>query len=528
MTAIAATADAKPKIFNPWLVAVAVSIATFMEVLDTTITNVSLSHISGSLGASQDESTWVLTSYLVANGIILPLSGWLSGVIGRKRFFMICIAAFTAASFACGAATSMEMLIFFRLLQGLAGGGLQPTQQAIILDAFPVSKRGAAFGVVGITMIVAPILGPTLGGYITDSYSWRWIFYLNIPVGIFALWMVGMMVRDPDHAKAKGVGRIDYVGLSLVALGLGALQITLDKGQQEDWFNSHFIIMFATISFSALACAVIWLLNRKEPIIDLRLLALPSFGMSCVMIFFTGFALYAGSALLPLLTQTQFGYDATLSGLVLSPGGMIVLFLMPLSGRLVSYVQARYMIAFGMVMLAFGMWLTSHITPQTDYNTFVLIRMSQVIGLPFLFIPIGTMAFRDIPKELSNKASALYSLFRNLGGSVGIAVIASFVSRHQQVNQEIMTQAMSETDANYQALVADYTQTYIDHGFNAAAAHSGAIARIYQEILHQAAVISYNDAFLFMSMIMIVLAGFALFMPKNDPHAKGDAAATAH
>ncbi len=523
--AITAKAD---KIFNPWLVAVAVSIATFMEVLDTTITNVSLSHISGSLGASQDESTWVLTSYLVANGIILPLSGWLSGVIGRKRYFLLCITAFTAASFACGAATSMEMLIFFRLLQGLAGGGLQPTQQAIILDAFPAHKRGAAFGVVGITMIVAPILGPTLGGYITDSYSWRWIFYLNVPVGIFAIWMVSMMVRDPEHAKAKGAGRVDYVGLSLVALGLGALQITLDKGQQEDWFDSHFIIMFATISFTALSCGVIWLLNRKEPIIDLRLLALPSFGMSCIMIFFTGFALYAGSALLPLLTQSQFGYDATLSGMVLSPGGIAVLFLMPLSGKLVSYVQARHMIAFGMAMLAVGMFLTSHITPATDYNTFVLIRMTQVIGLPFLFIPIGTLAFRDIPKELNNKASALYSLFRNLGGSVGIAVIASYVSRHQQIHQASMVQHLSPADANYRRLLADYTQTYLDHGYTPATAASGAFARIYQELQHQVAIISYNDAFLFMSMLLLVLAGLALFMPSNDPHSKGADTAAAH
>ena len=526
MTAAAAVpAEKTGKLFNPWLIAVAASIAAFMEVLDTTITNVSLTHIAGSLGASQDESTWVLTSYLVANGIILPLSGWLAGVIGRKRYFLLCIGAFTAASFACGAATSMEMLIIFRLVQGLAGGGLQPIQQAIILDAFPVHKRGAAFGVVGITMIVAPILGPTLGGYITDSYSWRWIFYLNVPVGIFAIWMVGMMVRDPDHARAKGAGRIDYLGLGLVALGLGALQITLDKGQQDDWFDSHFIVMMASISFAALSCAVIWLLNRKEPVIDLRLLAIPSFGISCLMIFFTGFSLYAGSALLPLLTQSQFGYDATLSGLVLSPGGVAVLFLMPVAGKLVSHIQVRYMVSFGMAMLAIGMFMTSRITPDTDYDTFVFVRIMQVIGLPFLFIPISTLAFRDVPAELNSKASALYSLFRNLGGSVGIAVIASYVSRHQQIHQAVMAQHLSPADPNYRRLLADYTQTYLDHGFAAASAAQGAFTRIYQELLHQAAILSYNDAVRFMAVLMLVMAAIALFLPANDPHHKGGPAA---
>ena len=257
------------KIYNPYLVAMVVSLAAFMEVLDTTITNVSLSHIAGTLGASQDESTWVLTSYLLANGIVLPLSGWLSGVMGRKRFFMTCIAAFTVASLVCGMANSLPILIFFRLVQGLAGGGLQPTQQAMIVDVFPPEKRGAAFGITGITMIVAPILGPTLGGVITDNYSWRWIFFMNVPVGMLAFWLVGRMVQDPPHAQAKGVLSIDYIGLSLIAFGLGALQIMLDKGQQDDWFGSNFIIMCATISAVCLISAVFWLLRQEDPIIDL-------------------------------------------------------------------------------------------------------------------------------------------------------------------------------------------------------------------------------------------------------------------
>ncbi len=510
--------------FNPWTVAFAVSLAAFMEVLDTTITNVSLSHISGSLGASRDESTWVLTSYLVANGIVLPLSGWLAGAMGRKRYFMMCIGAFTAASFACGAATSLPMLIVFRLLQGLAGGGLQPMQQAIIVDAFPPEKRGAAFGVTGLTMIVAPILGPTLGGFITDTYSWRWIFYLNVPVGIFALWMVGMFVQDPDHAKAQGVKKIDYVGLSLIVLGLGALQIVLDKGQQEDWFGSSFIVTFASLSAACLICAVLWVLRQKDPVVDLRLLTDRGFGLSCVMIFCVGFALYASSALLPLLTQSQYGYDATLSGLVLSPGGLAVVFLMPIAGKMVGKVEARYMVATGFVLCSIGMVATSFVTPDTDFRLFVIARILQVIGLPFLFIPISTIAFARIPKEKSSKASALYALFRNMGGSIGIALIASFVARREQLHQTILGAHLSATSPVYQGMLHDYSAAYAGQGYAAGSAASAAVGAIYRELLHQVTVLSYADAFRLMAIVTALMAGIAFLLPHNNPKAKPGAA----
>ena len=506
--------NAAPAGVNPWVIALVVSLATFMEVLDTTITNVSLSHIAGTLSASQDESTWVLTSYLVANGIVLPLSGWLSDTIGRKRFFMICIAMFTLASFACGAADSLGTLIFFRLIQGLAGGGLQPTQQAIILDAFPPEKRGAVFGVTGITLIVAPILGPTLGGWITDNYSWRWIFFINVPVGIFAYLMVNRVVAV-DAAIDFTKKHIDGVGLGLIALGFGALQIVLDKGQQEDWFASNFIVTMACISAAALIGAVVWLLNQEDPIVDLRLLKSRSFALGIVLIFCTGLALYASSALLPLMLQTQFGYNATLAGLVLSPGALVLLFLMPISGKLVSKVQARYLIALGCFLLALGMLHTMSITPQTDYNSFVVMRLTQVLGLPFLFIPVSVLAFMDIPKHKSNKASALFALSRNLGGSIGIAVLGSYVSRHTQIHQNVLASHLQNGDPVYEHRLASMTRTIMWHGRNAAEAGQAAIGKIYQELLHQSSILAYNDAFRLLFLIMLGATILTFFLPAN-------------
>lgn len=505
---------------HPMLVAMVVSLAAFMEVLDTTITNVSLSHIAGSLAASQDESTWVLTSYLVANGIVLPLSGWLAGVVGRKSFFMMCIAGFTVASFACGIATSLPMLIAFRLLQGLAGGGLQPMQQAIIMDSFPPEKRGVAFGITGITMIVAPILGPTLGGFITDNYNWRWIFFMNVPVGIMAVIWVQSLVVDPPHAKAKGLLSIDYIGLSLLAIGLGALQIVLDKGQEDDWFESSFIVTFAVIAAVCLASAIIWLLRQKDPVVDLRLIGNKYFGPACLMIFFVGFTLYGASTLLPLLLQSEFGYDATLAGLVLSPGGLVVIVFMPIVGRIINKFQARYLIAFGMGTMAIGMAATKFFTPDTNYGTFVMLRIMQVGGLPFLFVPISTMAFSSIPKEKSGKASALYSLMRNLGGSFGISLVLSYLARHEQAHQTILAQHLAPTDRTYQAALAATSQVIRDNGIPHATALTTATGKLYQELLSQATYLSYGDAYQLFAIIGAILFVVALFLPPNKIHKK--------
>lgn len=519
--------DGKP-IVNPYLVAVVVSMAAFMEVLDTTITNVSLSHIAGSLAASQDESTWVLTSYLVANGIVLPLSGWLAGVMGRKNYFMLSIATFTLASLACGLATSLPMLIVFRLIQGLAGGGLQPMQQSIVMDAFPPVKRGAAFAITGITMIVAPVLGPTLGGLITDNYSWRWIFFINIPIGLLALLFVSRLVTDPPHAKAKGLISIDYIGLSLVALGLGAMQVMLDKGQEDDWFSSTFIVKCAIVAFVCLVLAVTWLLRQKDPIIDLRLLQERSFALACLMVFFVGFALYGGSTLLPLLVQSQFHYDATTAGLVLSPGGLVLIFLMPVAGKLVNKVQARYLIAFGMFMISVGMWVTTQLTPQINYNTFVVMRIIQVIGLPFLFVPSGTMAFSSIPKEKSNKASALYALMRNLGGSFGISLLLNYLVRHQQLHQNYLAQHTTPSSPGYRDTLLHYSTILSNAGHGNAL--SLAKAKLYFELQSQASILAYADTFRFVAGITLVLSVVALIMiPHINIHKKStEESAPAH
>ena len=516
------------KQYNPWLVAIVVSLATFMEVLDTTITNVSLSHIAGSLAASQEESTWVLTSYLVANGIILPLSGWLSGVLGRKRFFLLCIGGFTFASFMCGIANSLPMLIVFRLIQGLAGGGLQPTQQAIIMDSFPPHKRGAVFGITGITLIVAPILGPTLGGWITDNFSWRWIFYINIPVGILAFSLVSMMVRDPAHAVAQGIKKIDYIGLSLIALGLGALQIVLDKGQQDDWFASSFIILFSLIAALSLGFAVLWLLSRKDPVVDLTLLGDRSFGLGVMLIFITGFVLYSSSALLPILVQSQFGYDATMAGLILSPGALAVLFLMPVSGQLVSRVPARYLAMLGLTLCGFGCLMTStHLNLDLNYGTFVWMRAVQMLGIPFLFIPVSTLAFMNVPKEKSTKASSLFSLARNLGGSVGIAVVSTYLARHSQTHQASLTGRLVPGDIVYDDAVRSLTANGVAHGLTEAAAAAQAQSTIYRELLSQSSILAYADSFMFMAMLVGMGLVAAFFLPINKPQAK-TAAAPAH
>ncbi len=502
-----------PKV-NPWLIAFIVSIAAFMEVLDTTITNVSLAHISGSLSSSYEETTWVLTSYLVSNGIILPISGWLSSVIGRKQYFMLCIGAFTATSFACGSADSLPMLVLFRLIQGLAGGGLQPTQQAIIIEAFPPEKRAAAFAVTGITMVLAPIIGPTLGGWITDNFSWRWIFYINVPVGVVALLLVKTFVHDEAHHVGRGFKNVDYIGLSLVALGLGSLQIVLDKGQTEDWFASNFIIYFTVICVTSLVTAILWILRSKDPIIDLRLLKDRAFGISCILIFVTGFFLYSSSVILTSLLQREFDYDATLAGLVLSPSGIAVIVLMPLSVKLLNVFQAKYVAAVGFMLCSVGMLLSTFITPQTDYNTFVFIRIMQILGIPFLFIPISTLAFMNIAIEKSNNASAVYSLARNLGGSVGISLIIALVSRRQQIHQVHLSDASSMYDPIIQAKVSELTNLIISHGGDPVTAKAQALGRMYEHMLEQAAFLAYQDAFNVLMLLALVFAACALLLPR--------------
>jgi DHA2 family multidrug resistance protein len=414
------------------------------------------------------------------------------------------------------------MLITFRLLQGLTGGGLQPSQQAIIKDSFPPEKLGMAFAITGLTTVLAPILGPVLGGYITDNYSWRWIFFMNVPVGILATILIKSLLVDPPTAQKKDVGPIDYIGLSLIALGLGALQIVLDKGQQEDWFSSAFIMTFSIIAALGLIIAVLWLWRQKDPVVDIRLLAIPSFGLPCFMMFFVGLALYASSTLLPMVVQTNFGYDATMSGLVLSPSGIAIILVMPLAGKLVNVVQARYLISFGMLATAFGMWYTGLVTPQTDYNTFVLMRILQMVGVPFLFVSASTLAFSEISPEKSSNASAIISLVRNLGGSIGISTVTSIVVRQQQIQQTNLVQHLTSADLGYRSALASYTNTIMGLGMPPAQASTTALGQIYQQLIQQASILAYRDAHNFVAVALAILAVLALLMPGNDPHKKGD------
>lgn len=504
---------------NPYLVSIVVSLAAFIELLDTTIANVALSHIAGSLGAGTEESTWVLTAYIISNAIVMPISGWLSGVMGRKNFFMLCIIGFVFTSFMCGISTSLPMLVIFRLLQGVAGGGLQPVQQAIIRDSFPPEKLGVAFGITGLSMVLAPIIGPSLGGFITDNYSWRWIFLINVPIGIVTLFLVKVLVQDPENTK-KVKSTIDYVGLGLIAIGLGALQIVLDKGQQEDWFDSTFIVSLSCISIISLLLAMYWLWHQKDPIVDLRLLAIPSFSLPGIILFFVGFTLWSATSLLPMMVQEDFGYNATLSGLVLSPSAIFPLFMMPLVGKLVNLIEARYLMSFGLFINAIGMWITSLVTPQTDYATFAIARCFQTAGLPFLFVPATTLAFSRIPKEKSSNASAIVSLLRNLGGSIGISLATSSLMYHRQMEQSNLAQHLTTSSPGYSSSLLAYTQAMQNLGIPAVEASSKAMGQIYQQLLHQASILAYRDTFSFVAAILFVLSIAALFLPSKNLYAK--------
>src|SRR6204780_2442201 len=416
---------------NPWIIALTVTLATFMEVLDTSIANVALPHIAGSLSAGTDESTWVLTSYLVSNAIVLPLSGWLSSIVGRKRFYMGCVAVFTISSFLCGLAPNLTMLIIFRVLQGLGGGGLQPSEQAILADTFEPRKRGMAFAVYGMAVVLAPAIGPTLGGWITDNFNWRWIFFINIPVGIISLILTNMLISDPPYMKQqKRTGfRIDYIGLGLLALGLGAMQVVLDKGQRDDWFGSNFIIVMTVICVVSLIAVGIWEWFHKDPIIDLHLFKDRSFAVGNMLMFMVGFALMSSTVLLPLFMQTVMGYTAEQAGLALMPGGFAILVAMPVVGFLLGRYDARRLLLFGMAMLSFALFHMTRFDTAIDFRTVATARIFQAVGLAFLFVPINTAAYAFIPKNKSNAASGLINLARNIGGSIGISLVTTMLAR---------------------------------------------------------------------------------------------------
>jgi len=492
--------------FNPWVVAVIVSMATFMEVLDTSIANVSLQHIAGSLSSSVDESTWVLTSYLVANAIILPCSGWFSTVIGRKRFYMLCVALFGASSLMCGLAPSLGWLIFFRVLQGLGGGGLAPSEQSILADTFPPAQRSNAFALYGIAVVVAPTLGPTLGGMITDNFSWRWIFLINVPVCIISLLLSGWVLNDPpavrqDREEALRHGfRMDYLGFILVALGLGFLQVVLDRGQQDDWFSSDSILAFTIISGLSLLFLVFWELGQDRPMVDLSLLKNKNFTISIFMMFVTGFVLLSTTQLLPRFLQTVMGYTATKAGLALTAGGVATLIMMPLAGGiLIKIVQPKYLIAFGLLVEAVAAWHLRGFTTDISFAHAAWARVIVGAGLPFLFVPITTISYSGLPPGKSNSASALLNSMRNLGASVGISVGTTILARRSQFHHSRLIEPLTPFSHNFQAQGA------------------GSLENLDRIVQQQTDMWSYIDAFWFVAIVAAVAIPLTFFLRRLKP-----------
>ena len=507
---------------NPWVIAFTVTLATFMEVLDTSIANVSLPHIAGGLSASVDESTWVLTAYLVANAIVLPLSAWVSGFIGRKRFYMTCVALFTISSLMCGIAPTLSSLIIFRIIQGAGGGGLQPSEQAILADTFPGEKFGMAFAMYGMAVVLAPAIGPTLGGYITDHFNWRWIFFINVPIGIISLLLSYRVVQDPPYLhkeeRAQRRSSIDFIGLGLIVLGLGCAQVVLDRGQELDWFGSPFITSFTIISVLALVAFMVWEWRQKHPVLDLKLFRDRTFAMAILMMFVMGFVLYGSTIMLPLYLQQLMGYTSQLAGMVLSPGGFAIAVMMPMVGILVSKVQARWLIAMGFLISAGALLYMSNINPGIDFRTAMDYRIAQSVGLAFLFVPITTIAYVGIPPGKNNQVSSIISLARNIGGSIGIAMVTTLVARRSQFHQDRLASHISGYDHAFQNGVSALTSSMIQQGFSPSDAAHQAYGRVYGAVQMQAASLAFVDVIMIFAVAALLMIPLVLLMKKNDPH----------
>jgi DHA2 family multidrug resistance protein len=498
-----------------------------MEVLDTSIANVALPYVAGSLGASTDESTWILTSYLVSNAIVLPISGWFASVLGRKRFFMICLTIFTLSSLLCGVAPSLGAIILFRVMQGAGGGGLQPMAQSILADTFPPEKRGLAFALYGVTVVVAPTVGPTLGGWITDNYTWRWIFFINLPVGILALFLVFRLIQDPPWAKrVAGAGvKIDYIGVALLTLGVGALQVMLDKGQEEDWFASHFILILAAVAGVGLVSLVIWEWFYREPIVEVRLFKNLNFLGANAMMFILGIMLFSSLVMMPLFLQTLMGYTAESAGLVLSGGGLVLLFLMPIAGTLASKVQVRYIIAFGWLALSLAMYYsTQYLDLEISFRAASLMRVVQVFGLGFLFVPITLVSYVGMPAEKSNSVAGLVNFMRNIGSSIGTSMVTTLIARRAQFHQVYLAAHATAGHPVFVQAVQGLAARLAASGVDTSRATRQAYGMVYRALIGQATTLAYIDTFWVLSVgagIMFILS-FAL--KKNEPGAGGEAA----
>jgi DHA2 family multidrug resistance protein len=526
----ATAAPARPAYFdtgwtnghNPWAIALVVTMATFMEVLDTSIANVSLPHIAGNLSVSQDQSTWVLTSYLVSNAVILPISGWIASKVGRKRFYMACVMIFTTSSFLCGVAPSLGLLIFFRVIQGLGGGGLGPSEQAILADTFPPAKRGMAFAVYGMAVVLAPAIGPTLGGFITDHFSWRWIFFINVPVGLVSLFLTNRLVTDPPHirlAKEK-TGGIDYIGLGLIAVGLGCLEIVLDKGQEDDWFASPFIFAMSVVAGVTLLSFVLWERKQKNPVVDVNMFKSRTFAISNVMMLTLGIVLFGTTVLLPQYTQVIMGYTAQQAGMALSPGGFMVILLLPFVGFMVSRVDARYMIGFGFVAMAAALfYMTGHLYEGMDFQTAIKLRVLQSIGLPFLFIPINTLVYAGVAPQKFNTVSGIVNLSRNMGGDIGIAFVTTLVARRVQFHQNTLVGRTNPYNPGFMAKVSGIARSLERTGASSLDASHRALSVVYRQLQQQAMTLAYLDAVRMLAIFTALMVPL-LFLTRK-PRAAG-------
>lgn len=512
---------------NPWLVAVVVALAVFMEVLDTTIANVALRYISGGLAVSSDEASWVVTTYLVSNAIALIASSFIAQRYGRKRFYLVCLAMFTVASVMCGLAWDLPSLLVFRMIQGFAGGGMVPVSQSILTDAFPPAKRGQAFAIFGIAVVVAPVVGPTLGGWLSDNLSWHWCFLINGPVGIFAFLLVYFLVNDSDDQKKKreemrqrGI-RFDIIGFLLVATFLGSLELMLDRGQIEDWFDSTFIIVTAVICIAALVASIPWLLTTKNPVLDVRLIATRQFGSCMIVMLAIGAILIATTQFVPQVLQENYGYTATWAGLALSPGGLVTMFMMFMAGQLTSRIQPKYLIAVGATMVALSMYDLTRLSPDADFSFFVWSRCILGLGLPLIFIPITAASYDGLRPDQTDQASALINAARNTGGSIGVSIASNVLAHREQWHQSRLVEHVNPADPAYHQTMQNLQGFFAERGSSAVDAQNQAMALIGQQVGAQASYLAYIDVFFVLAIISILAVPLALILRNVDTKAGG-------
>ncbi|OGW25415.1 MAG: EmrB/QacA family drug resistance transporter [Nitrospirae bacterium GWC2_42_7] len=503
---------------NKWIIALTVMLPTLIEIIDTSVVNVALDSIRGSLSAGIDESTWTITSYLVSNAIIIPMTGWLSRVFGRKRYLMLSLSLFTVSSLFCGFAWSLQSLVFFRILQGIGGGALQPISQSILLETFPRKEHGMAMAIFGVGIMFGPIIGPLLGGWITDNWSWHWIFFINIPIGIISMLMIMFVIVDPPYMKRMKM-KIDYWGLSLLAVGLGCLQIVLDKGQMEDWFASSFITSLTMISVVSLVLFIIVEMFAEHPIVNLKTFRNISFSTGNIVMFFAFFNLFGSIVLLPIYLQTLMGYNATLAGMVLGPGGLATLVAMPVAGRLVTKMNPKILLAFGIIISAYSTYLMSQFNLMADFNTIIWPRVVLGVGMGFLFIPLTTMTMSSISKEDMGNASSIYNLLRNLGGSFGVAFVTTMLARRSQLHQVHLSEHLTPFDNVFQITSQNTAQALQFGGLTPDAASHSAIGIIYYKMIEQASMMSFNDTFYLLSLFMLFVLPLVFFMKKGKTDA---------